>query len=140
MKWFGKKKDEEKKEEKKTVNSIQNTESKEEKKAEASDKAPQESIQISLPEELVQPRVSEKAGQLAKLNKYAFVVKRNANKVEVKKAVERAHKVTVTDVNIINVKAKTKRVGRILGKTSKFKKAVVTLKQGDRIEGVTETV
>ncbi len=92
-----------------------------------------------LGEVIVQPRVSEKAGALAKLNKYAFVIKKSTNKVEVKKAIEKIYKVRVTGVNVINVLGKEKHRGRIVGRTGDFKKAIVTLKQGDRIEGITET-
>ncbi len=89
---------------------------------------------------LVQPRVSEKAGSLSKLNKYVFLVERSANKISVKKAVERVYKVKVIQVNMVNVKGKRRYFGRIWGKMSDFRKAIVTLKKGDRIEGVVETV
>ncbi|MBI3232141.1 MAG: 50S ribosomal protein L23 [Candidatus Doudnabacteria bacterium] len=93
---------------------------------------------LSLPALLVQPRVSEKAGQLARLNKYAFVVKNNANKVEVKKAVELKYKVKVTQVNMINTQGKTKNFGRTMGRTSDFRKAIVTLRKGESIKGLTD--
>ncbi len=93
---------------------------------------------LGLPVSLVQPRISEKASRLIRLNKYVFVVKNKANKVEVKKAVEKKHKVKVVSVNIVNNKGKMKNFGRISGKRSDFKKAVVTLKKGDSIKGLTE--
>lgn len=95
-------------------------------------------ILLKMPSVLIQPRISEKAGHLASVNKYVFNVKKGANKVEVKKAVERSFKVTVIKVNMINTEGKAKNSGRHAGKTSDFKKAVVTLKKGDKIEGLTD--
>ncbi len=89
---------------------------------------------------LVQPRISEKAGKLVAGNKYVFKVAKSANKISVKKAVETAYQVKVVMVNMINIKGKTKNYGRVSGKTSGFKKAVVTLKDGDKIEGTVETI
>ena len=89
---------------------------------------------------LVQPRVSEKASRLSNQGKYVFLVSRSANKVSVKAAVEKAYKVKVTQVNITNTEGKKRTYGRVSGKMSDFKKAIVTLKEGDKIEGVTETI
>ena len=83
---------------------------------------------------LVQPRISEKSGRLLKSNQYVFVVKNTANKIEVRKAVEALYKVRVVAVNVINTQGKNKNFGRAAGRTSDFKKAVVTLKAGDKIE------
>ena len=98
----------------------------------------QPGILTKVPMVLVQPRISEKSGHLAAVGKYVFNVKKSANKVEIKKAVERAYKVTVVKVNIINTEGKTKNSGRHSGRTSDFKKAVVSLKKGDKIEGATD--
>lgn len=95
---------------------------------------------IKIPTILIQPRISEKAGKMAQMNKYVFVVAKGANKVEVKKAVELAYKVRVTQVNVVNNKGKIRNFGRTKGVTSDFKKAIVTLKAGDKIEGMTETI
>lgn len=95
---------------------------------------------IRIPTVLIQPRVSEKAGHLAGQNKYVFKIATLANKVEVKKAVENFYKVHVTQVNIIRNQGKNRTYGRTSGRTSDFKKAIVTLKKGDKIEGMTETV
>jgi len=120
-------------------------EEKEETKPEetsASSNAPSEAA-VSLtkvPTILVQPRISEKASRLAGSNKYVFNVLKSTNKIEVKKAVENAYKVKVTQVNIINVKGKQRNFGRISGKTSAFKKAIVSLREGDKIEGLTENI
>ncbi|ABC76182.1 50S ribosomal protein L23 [Syntrophus aciditrophicus] len=67
-------------------------------------------------------------------NKYYFEVDRRANKIEIRKAVERLLKVTVDDVHVINIKGKKKRTGRIIGKRRDWKKAVVTLAQGNTID------
>lgn len=82
---------------------------------------------------LVKPRISEKSARLAEAGKYVFNVLRKTNKVQVKKAIEAAYKVKVTKVNIINNEGKHRVYGRTSGKMSDFKKAIVTLKKGDKI-------
>jgi large subunit ribosomal protein L23 len=67
-------------------------------------------------------------------NKYIFEVDRRANKIEIAKALEKIFKVKVLDVHVMNVTGKKKRVGRILGEKRSWKKAVVTLAPGSRIE------
>jgi large subunit ribosomal protein L23 len=69
-----------------------------------------------------------------KLNKYFFEVDRKANKMEISKAVEKLFKVKVADVRVLHVLGKKKRLGRIIGKKSSWKKAIVTLAAGSRIE------
>ncbi|MEA4901695.1 50S ribosomal protein L23 [Desulfitobacterium sp.] len=86
-------------------------------------------------EVLVRPVVSEKSVGAIEENRYSFWVNPAANKVEVKAAVEKMFKVHVIGVRTINVHGKMKRVGRYSGKTSDRKKAIVTLKAGERIEG-----
>jgi large subunit ribosomal protein L23 len=81
-----------------------------------------------------QPWTAEKAIKLSPLRKYIFIVDKKANKSEVKKEIERIYGVKVIDVNIINMKGKSKRLGRMLGRTSNFKKAIVTLKEGQKID------
>jgi large subunit ribosomal protein L23 len=76
---------------------------------------------------LLMPRLSEKAVGLDKLNKYVFTVKRNANKPEIRKALEKFYGIQIARVNIVNMKGKVRRYGRTVGKTSNFKKAIVTL-------------
>lgn len=66
--------------------------------------------------------------------KYIFEIDRRANKIEVGKAVEKLFKVKVLEVRTMNVAGKKKRVGRILGKKSDWKKAIVTLAPGNSIE------
>lgn len=81
------------------------------------------------------PIVTEKsAKQMMEENKYTFEVDYNANKTEVKQAVESIFEVKVDKVNIVNVKPKKKRVGRYVGKTNKVRKAVVTLAEGETLE------
>ena len=67
-------------------------------------------------------------------NKYTFDVDLTANKTEVKVAVEKMFDVKVDSVNIMNVKPKTKRMGRYVGKTKRRKKAIVKLKEGYSID------
>ena len=68
------------------------------------------------------------------LNKYIFWVAKDANKIEIKKAVRDIYKVTPTKVNVISVKGKKKRLRSHEGRTSDWKKALVTLKSGDKID------
>jgi len=84
---------------------------------------------------LIQALVSEKATDLQeKQNCYVFSVSQNSNKVEIKKAVEKAFNVKVVSVTTIRVKGKTKKLGRFVGQRSGWKKAFVSLKEGDTIE------
>jgi len=85
-------------------------------------------------EVLLRPVISEKSMSLMEENKYTFYVDKKANKIEIKNAVEKLFKVTVLSVNTINVKGKMKRLGRSQGMTPARKKAIVTLKPGDKIE------
>lgn len=84
-------------------------------------------------EVLVRPVVTEKTTNLLADNKYTFIVNSNANKIEIKNAVEKMFKVNVMDVRTMVVKGKPVRRGRYVGHTSKQKKAIVTLRPGDRI-------
>ena len=67
-------------------------------------------------------------------NKYVFEVDRKANKVEIGRAVEKLFKVKVVDVHVMHVLGKKKRTGKIMGQKSSWKKAIVTLTAGNRIE------
>jgi large subunit ribosomal protein L23 len=81
------------------------------------------------------PLITEKSTQQKELNhQYAFEVHRDANKVEIQKAVEQLFKVRVSQVRTCNVLGKLKRLGRKFGKRPDWKKATVTLKEGDRID------
>lgn len=83
---------------------------------------------------IIRPLITEKNTNLMELNKYSFEVDRKANKHEIKHAIEEIFKVTVVDVNTINLRGKQRRRGKVVGRTADWKKAVVTLAQGDRIE------
>jgi large subunit ribosomal protein L23 len=81
------------------------------------------------------PLVTEKSTQQKEANRqYAFEVNRKANKNEIQSAVERLFKVKVLEVRTCNVLGKVKRLGRKYGKRPDWKKAIVTLQEGDRIE------
>ncbi len=105
----------------------------EEKKAENVSTASAVKVTAGFRNILVQPRISEKAAKLQDSGKYVFKVAVTANKIEVKKAIENTYKVNVKQVNIIRVEGKDKN-GRQKGSTSNFKKAIVTLKAGQRLE------
>lgn len=83
---------------------------------------------------LIRPVISEKATIGTSLNKYVFEIAGNANKVEVKKAIEEIYGVVPTSINILNQRGKNVRFGRKFGRTSDIKKAVVTLRKGDNIK------
>jgi len=83
---------------------------------------------------LRRPLVTEKNSILQAQGKYAFEVAKEANKPQVKQAVEKAFKVKVATVNMITVSGKERRVGRRVVQTPPWKKAVVTLRPGDKIE------
>lgn len=83
---------------------------------------------------IIRPIVSERSYALMEENKYTFEVARDANKYQIKDAVEELFSVKVVSVNTINVKPKKKRVRYIAGFTRQWKKAVVTLAEGDSIE------
>lgn len=77
---------------------------------------------------------TEKGTRMLPENKYLFHVALDANKIQIKQAVEEIYNVTVRKVNTLKVRGKWKRVRYKEGKTPDWKKAVVTLKQGDKIE------
>lgn len=89
---------------------------------------------MHLYEVLRRPLITEKATLLQGQNKYAFEVAVGATKNLVKQAVETAFKVKVIDVNVMTVSGKTKRMGRRMVTNSPWKKAVVTLEPGGKIE------
>ena len=78
--------------------------------------------------------VSEKATDLQKHNQYVFLVEGGANKSEVKKEISRKYGVKVESVNMVSIKGKRKRFMRTLGRKPATKKAVVTLKAGEKLE------
>ena len=81
------------------------------------------------------PLVTEKSTQQKEVaRQYVFEVDRGANKIEIQHAVEHLFKVKVEQVRTCNILGKLKRLGRKFGKRPDWKKATVTLKEGDRIE------
>ncbi|MEZ7893380.1 MAG: 50S ribosomal protein L23 [Candidatus Wallbacteria bacterium] len=82
---------------------------------------------------ILYPVLSEKSIIARQYNKYSFRVIKDANKIEIRKAVEELFKVKVEKVNTMRCMPKIKRVGANVGYTSEWKKAVVTLKQGEKI-------
>jgi large subunit ribosomal protein L23 len=89
---------------------------------------------MHLYEVLRRPLITEKSTALQAQNKYAFEIAEGANKPMIRQAVEKAFKVTVTGVNVVTMQGKTRRVGRKQVQTNQWKKAIVTLKSGDKIE------
>ncbi|MBI4993408.1 50S ribosomal protein L23 [Candidatus Wolfebacteria bacterium] len=79
---------------------------------------------------LKQAWITEKSGILANSGKYVFIVDKNANKPQIKKAVEAYYGVKISSINIVNQKPKSKRFGRSSGVVSGNKKAIVSLKEG----------
>ena len=81
------------------------------------------------------PLITEKYDRVReKFRQYSFLVDKKATKHDVRRAVESQFKVGVTDVQTLIVRGKIKRVGKSIGQRPNFKKAVVTLKVGDKIE------
>lgn len=88
---------------------------------------------------LIKPVVTEKmTGQSEQFNRYGFVVAHSANKIQIKNAVEKMYGVTVDSINTMNYGGKSKskytKTGLVVGKTNKFKKAIVTVAEGDVID------
>lgn len=77
---------------------------------------------------------TEKGTVLEKDGKYLFMVSKKANKIQIKRAIEQIYKIKVQSVNTMVVPGKLRRVRQELGKTPEWKKAVVTLREGNKIE------
>jgi large subunit ribosomal protein L23 len=97
-------------------------------------KRPQKLDTKQAPRLLMKPVVSEKATSLAAENKYVFAVSMAANKIEIKKAIQNLYGVTPFKINIIHIKGKNVRYGRTEGVTKNWKKAIVTLSPGQKID------
>ncbi len=80
------------------------------------------------------PWISEKATEMSAFGKYVFLVDRSATSPEVKKVVEAHYKVHVARVQVVNAKPKRRRLGRSVGIKPGFKKAIVTLKAGEKLD------
>ena len=88
-------------------------------------------------EVIVRPVVTERSMELSTSEsdpQYAFIVAKDANKVEIKNAVEKLFKVSVAQVNTMNYRGKARRVGRHLGRRPAYKKAIVRLADGESID------
>ncbi|MCA1958798.1 MAG: 50S ribosomal protein L23 [Nitrospira sp.] len=92
-------------------------------------------MKVGIHEVLVQPLLTEKITALREqTNTVGFVVHPDANRVQIKQAVETLLKVKVEKVNVLTVQGKVKRLGRFSGRRSDWKKAFVTLKKGEKLE------
>jgi len=89
---------------------------------------------MSSHEILVRPIISEKNTMLNERGQYVFEVSKRANKIMIRRAVEELFGVNVTSVNVMNVAGKRRRTGRTMGVTRSWKKAIVSLREGQRIE------
>ncbi|MCX6743491.1 MAG: 50S ribosomal protein L23 [Candidatus Parcubacteria bacterium] len=83
---------------------------------------------------LLKPLVTEKATDLVSQNKYSFIVAKQANKIEIKKAIKALYGLKPLAVNIVYMRGKIVQYGHASGKKKNWKKAVITLKAGDKIE------
>jgi large subunit ribosomal protein L23 len=83
---------------------------------------------------ITRPLITEKNTSLMELNKYCFEVVRNSSKPQIKRAIENIFKVAVVKVHTMTVRGKLKRRGKQFGYTRSWKKAIVTLAEGNRIE------
>ena len=84
---------------------------------------------------IIAPVITEKSQiAISSNNVYTFKVSKDANKTQIKQAIEEAFGVNVKEVRTLNTKSKAKRVGRYTGKTKTYKKAIVTLRDGNSIE------
>jgi len=88
------------------------------------------------PETLIRRPIilTEKSNRLREANQVIFEVAQDANKIQIKDAIQKLFKVTVIDVNTMNYRGKERRMGRGYGKLQNWKKAIITLKEGDQIQ------
>ena len=84
---------------------------------------------------ILAPVITEKSSMIAANgDRIVFKVRKDANKTQIKQAIEKIYNVKVTKVNTLNVRPKKKRVGRYTGTTTAYKKAIITLAEGSNIE------
>jgi large subunit ribosomal protein L23 len=91
---------------------------------------------LSPREIIIRPISTEKSARLKEYRQYTFQVHKKASKTEIKRAVEEIFKVKVEKVRVINMRGKPRRMGIFSGRTSSWKKAIVSLKEGERIESL----
>lgn len=89
---------------------------------------------------LLRPVISEKGTHLANAGRYVFAVHSKANKSEIKKSIQKVYDVHVEKVRIVQMPPKPRRYGRSRGRTSAWKKAVITVRSGEKIPGIIESV
>lgn len=82
---------------------------------------------------IIRPVVTEKSSAMMEQRKYVFQVRRDATKTDIKRAIEQKFRVKVAKVNTLTVPGKTRRMGRFVGRTPSWKKAIVTLAPGHSI-------
>ena len=129
-------KDKEKIKEKKIVK--KETKGKEKKSFQKAKKVSKEKMPVHYFELIKKPHISEKALKFNSENKYVFVISQSANKSEIKKAVASLYKVVVKSVNIVKVPSKPKKFKGVPGIKSGYKKAIVTLAEGNKIDVMKE--
>lgn len=83
---------------------------------------------------IIAPVITEKSMANRQNNVYTFKVVKDADKLEIKKAIEEAFNVKVESINTLNTKSKRRRVGKYAGRTKTYKKAIITLASGSSIE------
>ena len=91
-------------------------------------------MKLHLYDKIISPHITEKSTNLSEQNKIIFKVPSKANKVNLKKNIEKIFKVNVTKINIINKKSKIKNTRGRKVRVSGFKKAIVTIKKGQNID------
>lgn len=91
-------------------------------------------MKLHLYDVILKPVITEKIAAQAEVQKYAFGVHPDANKKQIKSAIEKIYNVHVTKVNTLNVDGKWRRLRFQAGKTENWKKAIVTLKKGEKID------
>ena len=90
---------------------------------------------MSSPREvIIRPVVTERSTELNEIDQYTFIVAKDANKIQIRKAVEGLFGVSVKSVRTMNYRGKERRVGRTIGKRPAYKKAIVTVAEGERID------
>lgn len=123
------------KKEKEQVKKPENLEVKKDKKDKKKDKSEEiKKDHGKAYKHLIQPVITEKVSFLGMYNQYIFEVDPRANKIEIKKAVEKLYGVKPIKINIINMRGKNVRYGRQFGRLKNWKKAIVTLRSGDKID------
>ncbi len=83
---------------------------------------------------IIRPLITEKSMGMTSMGRYVFEVQKTANKYQIKKAMKEVLNVDTIKINIVNVLGKKRRYGKTTGTTSNYKKAIVTIKSGQKIE------